>query len=246
MIEKMVQQNVQLRIRGNNYPGRGIIIGKNDLGDWVQVYWIMGRSANSCNRLFVFENNVLRTEAVDPTKVEDPSLIFYNAMRETRSHTIVSNGKQTDKIVAVVNQGGSFEESLLSQHHEPDAPNYTPRISGCISWTRKQPQVILSVIKKSPFDIEQSYYKFYHYNYIENGYGYTCTTYLGNGNPLPSFRGSPYLLPLRGNATEILDFYWQQLNQNHLISVAVKTLKKQKLFEMKIRNKFQPIPSGEQ
>lgn len=216
--------NIQKYIQSNPYPGRGIVIGKNSLGQWTQVYWIMGRSANSRNRVFTYHNHMLQTEAADPSKVEDPSLIIYNAMRELDQNFIVTNGTQTDTIYDGMSQGASFGDSLLSESHEPDAPNYTPRISGLIDLTQELPQLILSIIKVHPLNPDHSEYQFFRYNTAFRGCGYTITTYRGDGNPLPSFEGSPYMVPLQGNAQQIANTFWDALDEDNRISLAVKTI----------------------
>ena len=130
-------RNVRERIEENPYPGRGVVLGRSGDGAWVQVYWIMGRSDNSRNRIFVCEDGVVRTEAADPSKVEDPSLIIYNAMRASGHRFVVSNGVQTDAIWAALEAGESFADSLSQWHHEPDAPNFTPRISAVMTSMRR-------------------------------------------------------------------------------------------------------------
>ncbi|MBF0289068.1 MAG: inosine monophosphate cyclohydrolase [SAR324 cluster bacterium] len=219
-----LQSNIEQRIKNNAYPGRGIIQGKSDMGEWVQVYWIMGRSNNSRNRIFSSNDGTLQTQAADPSKVEDPSLIIYNAMREIDGCFIVTNGSQTDAIYEGLQQGKSFDESLLPQRHEPDAPNFTPRISGCLHLKEEHPRATLSIIKANPFDVDHSEHHFFHYTVIADGYGYAVTTYQEDGNPLPSFEGTPFLLPLHGNAQQIADTFWNALNGANKISLAVKTI----------------------
>ncbi len=199
-------------------------MGRNTTGQWVQVYWIMGRSENSRNRIFTSADQVLRTEAADPSQVEDPSLIIYNAMREINHCFIVTNGSQTDVLHQGLEQGQTFEEALLTQAHEPDAPNFTPRISGCVDLRQRDVSVKFSLIKASPFDSAFPEHHFFHYQMIEGGYGYAVTTYQEDGNPLPSFEGSPFLVPLVGNAQQIATTYWEALNQANRISLAVKTI----------------------
>ena len=216
--------NVENRLRNNTYPGRGIIIGKSNKDQWIQVYWIMGRSENSRNRIFVLEDGILKTQAADPGKVEDPSLIIYNAMQQVDGYYIVTNGSQTDTIYDGIKQKKSFAESLLQRIHEPDAPNYTPRISGILVPGNPGNTVWLSVIKASPFDKEQSEHHYFRYSSIPAGFGYAVTTYKSDGNPIPSFEGSPYVVPLEGKANEIADFYWNVLNEANRISLAVRII----------------------
>ncbi len=222
MSEVLVVENVRERIANNPYPGRGIVLGRGEDGAWIQVYWIMGRSDNSRNRIFVCEGDVVRTEAADPTKVEDPSLIIYNAMRTSGRRFVVSNGVQTDAIWAGLEAGGSFADSLNDWFHEPDAPNYTPRISGCtdldtgVAW--------LSILKKSPFSEDASERHFFRFDAIPSGMGYAITTYSGDGNPLPSFTGSPYVLALPGSAEETAAHFWSHLDSDNKISLAVRRI----------------------
>ncbi len=220
MSQSLAANNMRERLAKNSYPGRGIVLGRADDGAWIQVYWIMGRSENSRNRIFVCDEDILRTQAADPTKVEDPSLIIYNAMRTSGRRFVVSNGVQTDAIWQGLEAGASFADSLTAWHHEPDAPNFTPRISGCtdldagVCW--------LSIVKKSPFRDDASERHFFRYDDVPTGSGYAITTYSGDGNPLPSFDGAPYVLALSGGATEIAQYFWSQLDGDNKISLAVR------------------------
>ena len=229
-------QNFKYHIAGNVYPGRGIVIGRNQKNSWIVIYWIMGRSSNSRNRIFRHENGILHTEAADPSLVEDPSLIIYNAVRDVDDCVVVTNGSQTDTICEGFMQGESFYDSLHKEKHEPDAPNFTPRISGMIE--QKKSSVTLAKISKSDFSDEHSVYHFYCYNEIGAGFGYCLTTYKGEGNPLPSFQGAPILLPLEGNAEQIVDIYWKALDQDNRISLAVRELTVSGKDSMKITNRF--------
>ena len=198
------------------------MLGRNHENSWIVIYWIMGRNSNSRNRIFTYENGILRTEAPDLSIVEDPSLIIYNAMRDLDDCIVISNGNHTDTICKGLEDGKSFYTALHSEKHEPDAPNFTPRISGIIQC--EEGSMVLSIISKSDFSDEQSIHRFYRYNSIAQGYGYCLTTYMGDGNPLPSFKGDPLLLPLQGNAEKIANSYWQELNQDNRISIAVREL----------------------
>ncbi|MBF0352183.1 MAG: inosine monophosphate cyclohydrolase [SAR324 cluster bacterium] len=220
MLEKQAVHNLETHLRANPYPGRGIIIGRNDLREWMMVYWIMGRSANSRNRQFVYENNILKTTPADPAKVSDPSLIIYNAFRVLGSQYIVTNGSHTDVIHDGLKQGKTFEDSLQGEKHEPDAPNFTPRISGLLD-LGTEPRASLSILTANPFKADTANHAFYRYPHIEPGYGYLVTTYQGDGSPLPSFSGTPLLVPLRGNLSEIAQTYWNALNSENRISLAV-------------------------
>ena len=229
-------QNFKNHLAENVYPGRGIVIGRNHEDSGIVIYWIMGRSSNSRNRIFRHENGILLTEAADPSLVEDPSLIIYNAMRDVDDCVVVTNGSQTDTICEGLKQGESFYSSLHTEKHEPDVPNFTPRISGMIE--QKISSVTLAKISKSDFSDEQSVYHFYRYNYIAPGYGYCVTTYMRDGNPLPAFEGDPLLLTLEGDAEQIANSYWQKLNPDNRISLFVRELKKSGEDRLKIINRF--------
>lgn len=216
--------NFETRIKQNPYPGRGIIIGKSDDATWQIVYWIMGRSTNSRNRCFVVDGTDIRTEPVDLSQLTDPSLIIYDAMLELPGLFLVSNGDQTRTIYDTINAGNSFEDALMTRMHEPDAPNFTPRISGMIDLRNKTPRVTMSILKSSILSSNVSDRNFFRLQFPVSGFGYGITTYQGDGNPLPGFSGDPVLLPLKGNASQIIDIYWNALNQENLVSLAVKTI----------------------
>lgn len=224
MTENIAADNLEQHLGGNPYPGRGLVIGRSDQDQWIQVYWIMGRSPHSRNRFFVAEGDILRTQAADPSKVEDPSLIIYNAMRRSGKRFIVTNGTQTDTVFDGFGARHSFVDSLLTESHEPDPPNYTPRISGCLDLSSGDPSLWLCVIEASPFDSDHSGHHFYHYTSVPPGYGYCVTTYQGDGDPLPSFEGSPMLMPLRGSPDEIAEAYWDVLDEENRISLAVQRI----------------------
>jgi len=211
-------------LKSNRYPGRGICIGLDDAGqNLYQVYWIMGRSANSRNRVFVPDGVELRTEPADPSKVDDPSLIIYNAMREIDGAYIVTNGDQTDTIYQALADGSTFVQALETRRYEPDPPNFTPRISGMTLVDGEHVCTYLSVLKKSPFGDGCSRETF-QYETLPAGEGYTVTTYTGDGSPLPSFEGEPYLLPLSGDPRAVLAQIWEALDAENRISLAVKSV----------------------
>ena len=221
----LAQANLVKRIAENTYPGRGIIVGRDVDGNWIQVYWIMGRSENSRNRIFLEEEKILRTEAADPAKVDDPSLIIYNAMRVRGKSFIVGNGIQTDAIWEGMGKGVNFYDTLQNWDYEPDAPNFTPRISACLDLKRQPGFIWMSILKKDLFHEGGSERQFFTYDFIEPGFGYALTTYEGDGEPLPSFRGCPYLVPLSAsNIADIADLYWNNLNEKNKISVAVRSI----------------------
>ena len=236
LTKKLAEKNLKQHIAENAYPGRGIVIGHNEENSWIVIYWIMGRSSNSRNRVFTHENGILRTEAADPTPLEDPSLIIYNVMRDVDERILVTNGSHTDTIYDGLAQDESFYTSLHSKKHEPDAPNYTTRISGIIEPTTSS--MALSRITKSDFSAEHSTHFYYRYNKIPPGYGYCLTTYMGDGNPLPAFEGDPILVPLEGDAERIANFYWQKLNQDNRISLFVRELESSGENRLKIINRF--------
>ena len=219
------QDGFQQHIRENPYPGRGLVIGRaaNDEA-WLQIYWIMGRSAHSQNRRFVANGNVLRTEPVDESLVKDPSLIIYEAMLELPGIYLVSNGDQTRTLYETIERGGTFDSALATREREPDAPNYTPRISGMLAPDHALGPIALSILKANPVDPAWTDRFTYRPAPPLPGLGYCLTTYTGDGSPLPSFAGDPLLLPCQGTAEQILDAYWQALDAGNRVSLAVKEI----------------------
>nr|WP_041618001.1 IMP cyclohydrolase [Paenibacillus mucilaginosus] len=213
-------------LKENVYPGRGIVIGQTPDGSkLVQVYWIMGRSENSRNRVFIQEDNgFLRTEAKDPAKLTDPSLIIYYPVKHLGGAHIVTNGDQTDTIHEALQQGGTFESALASRTYEPDAPNFTPRISGLVDLADEQFAYKLSILKSSGNTEDQTLRYTFTYEKALPGYGHCIHTYAGDGNPLPSFQGEPQLVPLANDAQTIAETYWNALNEENRISLLVKTI----------------------
>ncbi len=195
----------------------------------------MGRSSNSRNRIFTHKKAILQTQAADCSIVEDSSLIIYNAMRDLDNCIVVSNGKQTDTICDELEDGKSFYTALRSEKHEPDHPNYTPRISGIIK--RLEGSMSLSIISKSDFSVEHSEFRLYSYTDIAPGYGYCITTYMSDSNPLLSFKGNPLIVPLQGNAEQIANYYWLGLNQDNRISLAVREISQTGEDRLKIINR---------
>ncbi|PYI50041.1 IMP cyclohydrolase [Paenibacillus flagellatus] len=228
------------RLQTNPYPGRGIVIGLTPDGTrYVQVYWIMGRSENSRNRVFIEEaNGFVRTEARDPAKLTDPSLIIYYPVRHTGQAHIVTNGDQTDTIYEALKEGRSFEQALTTRTWEPDAPNYTPRISGLVDLSDANCAYKLSILKTNMGDPSQTMRHFFHYEQGVAGFGHCIHTYAGDGNPLPSFQGEPVLMPLFDDIGRTASFYWERLNEDNKISLLVKTIDKASgQTETVIRNK---------
>jgi len=217
------------RIASNPYPGRGLVVGRAAEGDaWLQVYWIMGRSAQSRNRRFVAEGATLRTQPVDPAGIEDPSLIIYEAMLErpaaTPTQYVVTNGDQTRTILDTLEAGGTFEGALETREREPDAPNYTPRISALLDTSGAEAELRLSFLRANRADPARTDRFTAQYAPPPAGLGLGLTTYEGDGSPLPSFRGEPLWFPLSGSAEELLDRYWGALDGDNRVSLAVKRI----------------------
>jgi IMP cyclohydrolase len=217
------QSNLEA-LQSNAYPGRGIIMGLSPNGsNFVQVYWIMGRSNNSRNRIFVHDGNTVRTAPFDESRVEDPSLIIYNCIRVQGDAHIVSNGDQTDTIFDALKHGGSFESALKTRTFEPDAPNFTPRISGILT-PGQEHAYSLSVLKSIDNNPHQATRQFYHYAAPIAGIGHYVSTYIGDGSPLPSFAGEPQPMPLHDDPDEALEHFWDALNEDNRVSLLVKYL----------------------
>jgi len=227
-IAQIAEQNFERHIRQNRYPGRGLVVGRSSVEDaWLMIYWIMGRSDNSRNRRFVAEGGSpgsLRTEPVDSSKVADPSLIIYEAMLELPGIYLVSNGDQTRTLFETLRAGGTFEAALATREREPDAPNYTPRISAMVNLTNRPTEVALNILKANPADPILTDRFTYRPAPPPPGLGYCLTTYVSNGNPLPSFSGEPLLMPCAGSAEAVLDLYWSALDADNRISLAVKRI----------------------
>jgi IMP cyclohydrolase len=214
-------RNFASHLRDNPYPGRGLVIGRSSIDHgWIMLYWIMGRSVHSRNRRFVVEGGTLRTAPVDPKLLTDPSLIIYEAMLELPGIYLVSNGAQTRTMYETLSTGGSFDAALAQWQHEPDAPNYTPRISAMLMLA--QQQVTLSLLKANQIDPAYTDRYTYRPAVPAQGLGVGLTTYRGDGNPLPSFTGDPLLLPCAGNPEDLLDTYWEALDAHNRVALAVK------------------------
>ena len=232
--------NLDRHLRQNRYPGRGLVVGRASSDDaWTIVYWIMGRSAHSQNRRFVVEGPVLRTEAVDPSLVQDPSLIIYEGMLELPGLYLVSNGDQTRTIYDTIRAGGTFEAALATREREPDPPNYTPRISAMLDLQRTPAAIALSILKANPANPEWTDRYTYRPAPPPAGLGVGLTTYMGDGSPLPSFQGEPLLLPLEGTAQAVLETYWDALDVDNRVSLAVKWIPDRGASsEILVRNRF--------
>lgn len=232
------RENFARHIARNPYPGRGLVLGSAVGGGWLQVYWIMGRSENSRNRVFVSDGGELRTEAADPAKVADPSLIIYDAMLELPALYLVSNGNQTRTVYDVLESGGRFEDALEMREHEPDAPNYTPRITGVLDLRLGATSVALSILKANAADPALTDRSTFRPATPPAGLGLCLTTYQGDGDPLPSFRGDPLWLPLSGSPESVADSYWGALDPSNRVSLAVKSISPNGASRIVLRNRF--------
>ncbi len=218
----MSLKNIE-KLKLNKYPGRGIVIGLTEDGkNYVQVYWIMGRSLNSRNRIFELESNFIKSKAYDESKVEDPSLIIYYPIKDINGIHIVTNGDQTETIYDQMAKKVSFENSLRTRAFEPDAPHYTPRISGIIDTKSKKPFYTLSILKALKNNPQHSSRQLFKYNNFLRGYGHCIHTYTADKNPVPSFSGEPMLVPIFNKILGNAEFYWDQLNSENRVSLVVK------------------------
>ncbi len=207
-------------LRNNSYPGRGILIGCSPDGrKSVAAYFIMGRSENSRNRIFVSCEDGIRTEAYDLSKMTDPSLIIYHPLRILDQTIILTNGDQTDTILEGLRSGLSVRDALLSRKFEPDAPSYTPRISGVI---QPDGSYCLSILKSLEGDPSCCCRFFYEYDTPRAGTGHFLHTYRGDGSPLPSFEGEPRAAALPETAQELADLLWSSLNEENKVSLYVQ------------------------
>lgn len=210
-------------LRNNSYPGRGIIIGKSKDGRHAAAaYFIMGRSENSRNRIFVEEGAGIRTQAFDPDKLTDPSLIIYAPVRVLGNKTIVTNGDQTDTIYDGMDIQLTFEQSLRTREFEPDGPNYTPRISGIIHLENGSCNYAMSILKSADGRPESCERFTYAYQNPIAGEGHFIHTYMGDGNPLPSFEGEPKRIEIPDSMEEFADLLWQNLNPDNKVSLFVR------------------------
>lgn len=210
-------------LNSNTYPGRGIVIGKTKDGKKaVTAYFIMGRSNNSRNRVFVEDGEGIRTQAFDPSKLEDPSLIIYAPVRVLGNKTIVTNGDQTDTIYEGMDKQLTFEQSLRTREFEPDAPNYTPRISGIMHIENNKYNYAMSILKSNNGNPNScNRYTFAYENPIE-GQGHFIHTYMHDGEVLPSFEGEPKLVELDGDIDEFTNMVWTNLNEDNKVSLFVR------------------------
>jgi IMP cyclohydrolase len=214
-------------LRRNPYPGRGIVIGLTpDARRLVQLYWIMGRSENSRNRIFVQEGDSIRTAPHDPSKVKDPSLVIYYCVRTLGRRHVVSNGDQTDTIVEALRQGRSFQDALFTRTFEPDAPDLTPRIAGLVDLDDARHAYALAILKSVDAAGQCSVRQFFYYQAATPGLGHCVTTYKGDGAPLPPFEGEPRVLPLDDDIDRLAATYWAALNADNRVSLLAKTIER--------------------
>ena len=210
-------------LRENSYPGRGIILGRSEDGtSAVAAYFIMGRSENSRNRIFVEDGQGIRTQAYDPSKLTDPSLIIYAPVRVLGNKTIVTNGDQRDTIYEGMDKQLTFEQSLRSREFEPDAPNYTPRISGIMHVEGGKYSYALSILKSNNGDPSSCLRFTFAYNDCAAGEGHFIHTYKGDGNPLPSFEGEPKLVAIPNDMEKFTNMLWNNLNEDNKVSLFVR------------------------
>ena len=213
--------NIYEYLANNEYPGRGIIVGRKD-GKRLIAYFIMGRSANSRNRVFAKKDEILFTKAYDESKVKDPSLIIYNAVRPFKEKTIVTNGDQTDTIYECLAKGYTFADALDSREYEPDAPNYTPRISALID----DDEYDIAILKREE---EKCHRIYYHFN-AKDDITHFISTYDHNGDPLPSFSSNPIRLKIEEDAKDFAEKLWASLNDDNKISLYVCHGQKEYIF----------------
>ncbi|MBQ1977708.1 MAG: IMP cyclohydrolase [Ruminococcus sp.] len=209
-------------LENNTYPGRGIIIGKSeDSKKAVTAYFIMGRSENSRNRVFIEQGDEVIIHPFDASKVEDPSLIIYSPIRVFENNLIVTNGDQTDTVYEGLEAGMSFEQALTQREFEPDAPNFTPRISGMITFDEKDFTYKMNILKSA--DAQGSACNRYNFAYNSlSGVGHFIHTYVCDGNPIPTFMGEPERIDIKGDIDEFTNTIWNALNEQNKISLYVR------------------------
>ena len=216
----MIMRKIAEELSENTYPGRGIIIGKTADGEKIAVaYFIMGRSVNSRNRVFIEEHAGIRTEAFDPAKLSDPSLIIYHPVRTLGKTLIVTNGDQTDTIYEMMAMGHSFEDALRTRTFEPDEPNFTPRISAIVNNGNYR----MSILKSAEGNGNTVRRYFFDYENPLAGQGHFIHTYKCDGSPIPSFEGEPQLVEIGNeNIDEFTEMVWNNLNEDNKVSLYTK------------------------
>ena len=219
----MKQLSLEQELKENTYPGRGIVIGVSEDGKKaVTAYFIMGRIENSRNRVFVEDGEGIRTQAFDPAKLEDPSLIIYAPVRVLGNKTIVTNGDQTDTIYDGLDNEQTFEESLRIRQYEPDGPNYTPRISGVMHIVNGTFDYAMSILKSNNGDPDSDNRYTFSYTNPKAGQGRFIHTYARNEEPLPSFEGEPKWVDIKGDIDTFTDMVWNSLNEENKVSLFVR------------------------
>lgn len=216
-------QSLSKELSATTYPGRGIVLGKSaDARCFYIAYFIMGRSENSRNRIFEIDGRGIRTKAFDESKMVDPSLIIYAPVRVCGDVTIVTNGDQTDTIYDALEAGKTFEEALRSRTFEPDAPNFTPRISGVVE--SKADRYRLSILKSADGDPASTRRYFFDYDAPRPGEGHFIHTYQQDGNPLPSFEGEPVPVTIEGDLETFSWTVWDNLNADNKVSLFTRSI----------------------
>lgn len=238
---KVKKISIFSELEGNAYPGRGIVLGRSGDGKHAVItYFIMGRSGNSRNRIFTKEGEGIKTEAFDPSKLEDPSLIIYSPVRMIGNKTIVSNGDQTETIDAGLRKGLSLEQILKSRSFEPDAPNYTPRISALLEMEKAGMHYSMSILKSDEGNPDSCLRFLFDYENPQPGEGHFIHTYIGDGEPLKSFEGEPRKIEISRDLDEFSSLLWESLNPVNKISLFVRYINIEDLsFESRIFNKNQ-------
>ena len=255
-LREIAQKNLAERIAANPYPGRGIVVGRLADDDWLMLYWIMGRSANSRNRRFVAEpNGVLRTAALRPDELEDPTNVIYRAMCELPSAGrgagpealaampevfIASNGDHTDTLAEIISSGGAVQDALNAREREDDAPHYTPRILAVLDQRGRahgvEQQLSLAILRANAADPSRSDRILWRIPAPPPGLAYCIHTYADDGAPLPPFQGDPFLVPLQTTTPKTADAYWTALNQNNRIALAAKQITAGKESQITLKN----------
>ena len=233
--------SLERELQGHSYPGRGIVIGKTPDGTKaVCAYFIMGRSENSRNRVFVEDGEGIRTQAFDPSKLSDPSLIIYAPVRVLGNKTIVTNGDQTDTVYDLMDKQMTFEQALRTREFEPDGPNYTPRISGIMHIEDGTYNYAMSILKSNNGNPAAcNRYTFAYENPVA-GEGHFIHTYMSDGNPLPSFEGEPKLVAMEDDMDVFTEHVWNSLNSDNKVSLFVRYIDiATGSYETKIVNKNQ-------
>lgn len=210
-------------LRKNPYPGRGILLGTAPRGDAVIAYFIMGRSENSRNRVFLEEGDALRIEPFDAARVEDPSLIIYHPVRTYKGSVIVTNGDQTDTVYDFLRRGLTFEDALQTRAYEPDAPAFTPRVSGILSFDKAGIKYTLSILKKQDAASDICARQFFRYAGVP-GTGHFIHTYEGDGSPLPSFAGEPGRTAIPDDIKGFAENLWRSLNIDNRVALLVRAV----------------------